>query len=132
MINDKAFRQEGGEGSANYQAENMTINNGLNYSEVRQIAIDVFNDNFPELSRKAAREAAERAEYLIDRLLTELKQRAPGAINTMQDPGMQHALFTAQVEYAKSGDKDLGEVLVDILVDRAAVPERSLTQIVLD
>ena len=45
---------------------------------------------------------------------------------------MQHALFSAQKEYARTGDKDLESLLVDILVDRAGATERNIKQIVLD
>jgi len=50
----------------------------------------------------------------------------------MRDPGMQHSLFEAQKAYAKTGDKDLEGLLIDILVERAANNERNLHQIVLD
>ncbi len=45
---------------------------------------------------------------------------------------MQAALFEAQKQYAKTGDKDLEGLLLDILVERASTPERSINQIVLD
>lgn len=45
---------------------------------------------------------------------------------------MQIALYTAQREYARTGDKNLSDVLIDILVDRAAQQDRTLKQIVLD
>ena len=45
---------------------------------------------------------------------------------------MQDALFTTQKEFAKSGDQDLGDLLVDILVDRAQTNTRNMLQLVLD
>jgi hypothetical protein len=45
---------------------------------------------------------------------------------------MQYAVFTAQREFARSGDDQLGDILVDILVDRTKEPDRSLLQIVLN
>jgi hypothetical protein len=50
----------------------------------------------------------------------------------MKDPGMQYSLFNAQKEYAKTGDKELADLLEDILVERAQNPKRDLMQIVLD
>lgn len=41
-------------------------------------------------------------------------------------------LFSAQRDYARSGDEDLGELLVQLLVDRAKVQDRDLAQIVLN
>lgn len=45
---------------------------------------------------------------------------------------MQDALFSVQKSYAMSGDKELGDLLVDMLVDRAGYPKRNLVQITLD
>lgn len=132
MINDKINKQEGGENSTNLQGQNIVINQGITYQDAKNIAIDVFKSNYLELSTKAAETAKQRAEELVDDFLTEVQKRSPESINSMENPGMQYAIFTAQKEYAKTGDKDLSDMLVDILVDRAAQEERNLKQIVLD
>ena len=132
MINDKITKQEGGENSTNLQGQSIVINQGITYQDAKNIAIDVFKSNYLELSAKAADTARKRAEELVDDFLTEVKERNPASLNSMEDPGMQYAIFTAQKEYAKTGDKDLSDMLVDILVDRAAQQERNLKQIVLD
>jgi hypothetical protein len=132
MINDKITKQEGGEHSTNLQGQTIVINQGITYQDAKDIAVDVFKSNYLELSAKAADTARQRAEELVDDFLTEVKERNPEAINSMESPGMQYAIFTAQKEYAKTGDKDLSDMLVDILVDRAAQEERNLKQIVLD
>lgn len=132
MINDKITKQEGGENSTNLQGQSIVINQGITYQDAKNIAIDVFKSNYLELSAKAADTARQRAEELVDDFLTEVKERNPTSLNSMEDPGMQYAIFTAQKEYAKTGDKDLSDMLVDILVDRAAQQERNLKQIVLD
>lgn len=132
MINDKINKQEGGENSTNLQGQSIVINQGITYQDAKNIAIDVFKSNYLELSAKAAETAKQRAEELVDDFLNEVQKRNPKSINAMENPGMQYAIFTAQKEYAKTGDKDLSDMLVDILVDRAAQQERNLKQIVLD
>lgn len=132
MINDKVFKQEGGDNSTNLQGQTIVINNGITYEDAKGIALDVFKSNYLELSTKAADTAKQRAEELVDDFLQQIMTRKPEAINTMEDPGMQYAIFSAQKEYAKTGDKNLSDMLVDILVDRASIPERNLKQIVLD
>jgi len=132
MINDKVFKQEGGDNSTNLQGQTIVINNGITYEDAKGIALDVFKSNYLELSTKAADTAKQRAEELVDDFLQQIAMRKPEAINTMEDPGMQYAIFSAQKEYAKTGDKNLSDMLVDILVDRASIPERNLKQIVLD
>lgn len=132
MINDKVFKQEGGDNSTNFQGQTIVINNGITYEDAKGIALDVFKSNYLELSTKAADTAKQRAEELVDDFLQQIMARKPEAISTMEDPGMQYAIFSAQKEYAKTGDKNMSDMLVDILVDRASLPERNLKQIVMD
>lgn len=114
------------------QAGTVNIHSGITYSDARDIALDVYKANYLQLSESAAKVARQRAEELTDEFLAELKERNAEAIASVESPGMQHALFTAQKEYARTGDKDLESLLVDILVDRAGTTERSIKQIVLD
>lgn len=104
----------------------------ISIDDVKEAAVAVFESNYLILSQKAAKIASERAKELVEKFLVELEKRNPESLQNMENPAEQAALFTAQKEYAKSGDKDLAEVLVDILVDRISISERTLKQIVLD
>lgn len=132
MINDQVQKQQGGDSSTNLQGQSIIINQGISYSDARDIALDVYKANFIQLSQDAADLARKRAEELTDSFLEKLKETQEIAINEMQQPAMQTALYEAQKQYAKSGDKNLEFMLVDILVQRASTPERSTKQIVLD
>lgn len=133
MINDKTQKQEGAENSTNYQGQTVNISNyGITYQDAKQIALDVFDTNFIRLKDVAAETARIRAEEITAKAMEQLAAKAPAAIEEFKEPAMQDALFSMQKEYAKSGDKDLGDLLVDIIVDRAQVSHRSLRQIVLD
>ncbi|MGI6619122.1 MAG: LPO_1073/Vpar_1526 family protein [Bacillota bacterium] len=109
--------QNSGNNSTNIQAKEIKI--GITYSEARQIAQDVFEADFYRLSEQAMKEAKARASAFAEQFLSELQKRAPYALSSMLDPDMQFAFHTSQKEYARTGDKDLGQLLVDILVDRA-------------
>lgn len=132
MINKHNQKQDGGDESTNLQAQMITINQGISYSDAKEIAIDVFKNNFLELSKSAFEKAEARASELIDNFIEKIKCEKPESIKSVETPSMQYALFSAQKEYAKTGDKDLGDILVDLLVERADKEERSLIQIVLD
>jgi hypothetical protein len=124
--------QKGGEGSTNIQTEEFTVIQGLTYPEVRQVAIDVFKLNFFELAGEARVIAAERAEQVTEDFLRKLQTENPKGFSKAQDPDFQHALFTVQKEYARTGDKELGDLLVDLLVDRSKQDQRNILQIVLN
>jgi hypothetical protein len=123
--------QKGGDKSTNVQGENITIISGVSYAEVETIALNVFKANFMELSGDAAELAIKRAEDITRQFLEKLKTENEEGIANAKDPDFQHALFSVQKNYARTGDKELGDLLVDLLVDRTKHSERSLIQIVL-
>lgn len=130
-MSDKQI-QKSGDDSFNIQAKSVNVQTGLSYSDVRQIALDVFKNNFANLSVVAADTAKKRAEEITGKFLDELEKRNREAVNQAQDPDFQYSLLTVQKEYAKTGDKNLGDLLVDILVERTKVDQRGLLQIVLN
>lgn len=132
MIKDHVQKQEGGDSSTNLQGQTIVINQGISYSDAKEIALDVYKSNFLQLSKDAADLALSRAEELTDNFLKKFREQNDSAIGSMNDPGMQASLYEAQKEYAKTGDKDLEGLLIDILVERAGIAERNLHQIVLD
>jgi hypothetical protein len=119
-----------GDQSLNIQVANVNV--GLTYADVRDMVIDLFKENFPKLRKEAAAIAMERAEEITDQFLNKLAETHPEAISNARDPDMQMALLQVQREYARSGDKELGELLVDMLVDRSSQAGRSMRQLVLN
>jgi hypothetical protein len=132
MLN-KGQEQKAVDGSAAYQAgRDITITNGLSYSEVKQIALDIFNLNFYKLAEIAGNEARRRAEEITDKFLLKLQRENPSGFNKADDPDFQYALLTVQKEYARNGDQELGDLLINLLVDRSKQQQRDILQIVLN
>ncbi len=129
MMGDRQS-QKGGDSSTNIQAHSISV--GLSYAEARQVAMDVFRDNFLKLKSEAAQIAQERAETLLDTYLKRAAQEGKTEIPEAENPDFQMALFSAQRDYARTGDEDLGKLLVQLLVDRTKLDERNLIQIVLN
>lgn len=134
MVKNKKINQnqKSGSNSNNLQVEKLVVNNGISYSEAKEIAIDVFKSNFLELSKQASQTALLRAEEITDNFLNSLKNKNLETIDAIKDPGFQYALFESQKQYAKTGDKNIADVLVDILVDRVENYKRDIKQIVLE
>lgn len=125
--------QKAGDNATNIQAGGaVTIHQGLTYSDARQIAIDVFKGNFLQLAGEAADIARQRAEEITEDFLEKLQRQNTDGLAQSREPDFQHALYTVQKEYARCGDKELGDLLVDLLVDRSKQPTRSILQIVLN
>ena len=130
-MSDKQI-QESGDDSVNIQAKSIVVQMGITYSDMKEIALDVYKENADKLSKVAEDIALKRVEEITEKILQTLKSRNPEGLNSAQDPDFQYSLLTVQREYAKSGDKDLGDLLVDILVERTKVEQRGLLQIVLN
>lgn len=130
MINKQ--EQQSGDNSTNIQAHQCSIHTGLTYVDVKAVALDVFRSNFYELAGKAQEVAYARAEEITLEFLEKLQTENPLGLSRADDPNFQQALFTVQKEYAITGDKELGSLLVDLLVDRSKHQQRSIIQIVLN
>jgi hypothetical protein len=128
----KDQEQNVAEGSTAIQAGGNVTITGLTYAEVRNVALDVFKANFYELAGVAKEIAGARAEEITEAFLSKLKQENPDGFRKSDDPDFQYALFTVQKEYARNGDKELGDLLVDLLVDRSKQEQRDILQIVLN
>jgi hypothetical protein len=125
------MEQESGNNSTNLQiGGNVSI--GISATEARQIALDIFKANFYEFSEKAAKKALERAEEITDEFISKFYSQIPHLESKLEEPSVQSSMFNTQKEYAKTGDVDLKEQLLDLLIQRIDSDERSLKQIVLD
>lgn len=125
-------RQAAGDNNVNIQADG-NINFGLGYGDVKEIAehtaMEVFQRNFHELSQEAHAVAQDRASEFTRNFLESLQRRAPKAFGRLQDPGAQSAIYSAQSGYAKTGDADLGEVLIELLISRTSHDRRDTAQL---
>jgi hypothetical protein len=105
---------------------------GVTAEQAREISLEVYRANAIELTGVAAREAAARAEQLIETFLAKLQADKPEGMQSIAQPDMQWTLYRAQREFARSGEEELQNVLVDLLVDRAGQEDRTLEAIVLN
>ncbi|MFF2853501.1 LPO_1073/Vpar_1526 family protein [Peribacillus sp. NPDC058002] len=122
-----------GDGSTNIQGQTVHVNNnGLSYTDVKEVANDVFERNFYKLGEEAAELAQKRAEDLVNNYLEKLNIETPNSINNTNDPDIQYAIYNAQKAHARLGDEEISRLLVKVLVDRTKSVDNSLLNIVLN
>ena len=135
MFNDKQIIKSG-ETSENYQAGgDITVNQGLSYSDVKDVAMSIFESNFYKLSDAAATIATKRAEEMVETLLdkiNKLEKDYPNIVSKIENPDVQYAVVNAQKQYARSGNQNMLNVLSDLLANRFLSDEESLKSIVLN
>ncbi|MFK0085443.1 LPO_1073/Vpar_1526 family protein [Glutamicibacter sp. NPDC090743] len=123
--------QTSGEGAVNYQAGgDIIVQTDLKH--MREIALAVYKENALELRGIAEDIAYARADKLTSEFLERINEENPQAAGALSDPDMQSVLFDAQTQFARSGEDDLGEVLVDLLTDRASQDSRTLRTLALN
>ena len=130
MLNDNQT-QSVAEGSTAIQAAGNVTVVGLTHTEARALFFDLLKGYFADLTGEAVKTAHARVAEITDKFLAKLEAQNPAGIQQAQDPGFQHALLTVQREHSKCGDEELGNLLVDLLVDRTKHPTRDILQIVL-
>ena len=126
------YKQINGKNSINQQAEEIINKYGLSYSEVKEIALDVFKNNFYQLSTEANQLVFERAKKFIEDYINELIKDNPIGIQQCQNPDFQYVLFEAQKNYARTGEEKQEQLLINLLVERSKQVERNTLQIVLN
>ncbi|MFE0676082.1 LPO_1073/Vpar_1526 family protein [Streptomyces sp. NPDC058867] len=122
-------RQKAGDRSALIQARQVNIGVGVEDIEYisKKMAMEVFSTH----SRAAFQLMTERVELFAQTYVDQLLIESPNAIENIKDPGVQAAILDAESAYAKTGDDDLGALLVDILCKRTATMERNIVQLAL-
>lgn len=108
------------------------FNNGITYMEAKAICNDLFQLNLYKLKETAETIATKRAEELINGFLQKLAERGLIKPEVFQDPDMQYTLVNAQIAYAKSGDKDVEDLLITLLIERVNQHEDDLSKIILN
>ncbi|WP_371598824.1 LPO_1073/Vpar_1526 family protein [Streptomyces sp. NBC_00564] len=124
------LRQQAGDGAQLVQAQ--TVNYGISVQDAEHICLKLMKEYLERYSQEAFEVAGKRVEEFAVNFLTELNKQAPEAISNLKDPGVQSAVLDAEVGFAKSGDEQLGEVLVEMLVARTLETERNVKQLALN
>lgn len=130
MLN-KDQNQDVGAGALAIQAARDVII-GISAADARAIALDVAKVTFYELTGLARETMSRRVEEITDNVISKLERDYPEGLKKAVDPDFQYALLTVQKQYGRTGDKDLGDLLVDLLVDRSKQDQRNILQIVLN
>lgn len=132
--------QQAGENSENYQigknyynynGATINLNIGGSKEEIANQLIQLLEHNFPKLSEQASELAIKRAEELVNKFLADfVEQRIP--LETLKDPDMQFMLIEGQKTFARSGSKEKGDLLLNLLLDRASERGDSFRKIILN
>ena len=98
MLN-KSQNLQAGDQSVNIQADKIYL--GLTYLDAKEIFLELFKANFPQLLESAGKIAQERADFITQKFFRELIERNPETLSKFNQPDLQSDLLIIQREYAK-------------------------------
>ncbi|MDX2727699.1 LPO_1073/Vpar_1526 family protein [Streptomyces sp. PA03-2a] len=110
----------------------MNNNYGISVRDAEHICLKLMEERFASHSEEAYRKAKERFEEFAFNYLKALTERTPKAIENLSDPGIQSAILEAEEGFAKTGDTNLGQILVEMLVKRTSETRRDVRQLALN
>lgn len=126
-MGDITQEQKGGKESTNVQIAQVTC--GLSYADVKEICLDLFRSNFLEMKDEALNKVEERLEHFTDKYIERLEQRRITKIDELKNPDMQYILFKGQKSYARYGDEELLNGLLELLLERVQTTEKNMIQL---
>ncbi|MCA2245002.1 hypothetical protein JF781_21845 [Mycobacterium sp. WUMAC-067] len=126
--------QEGGDGSTNNQAgRDVNVHHhhyGVTEARVREIAVELWQNNAPRLTAEANDTYDGRAMKMTTEIITKTVQVDPDLLERFNDPRAQVALLKAQQAYGETGDEELAAILSGLVVAQVAESARTRQEIV--
>lgn len=120
---------ESGNDSINVQVSgNMTC--GISYADAKQIAQDVFNQNFLKLRSEASCEANKRANEITELVLEKIRRIDPNLCNLFGDVNVQYGMYQLQKTYALEGNDDIRDLLANVMVERLKSNDKEQNKII--
>jgi hypothetical protein len=93
--------------------------------------LEVLRADFVKYTGQANEQALIVGQRLLTEFIEQLAAKAPENIDSIKTVSMQQAILNAQTSAAVSGDEELTQTLVDILIDKSGSEPRSFKGVVL-
>lgn len=91
---------------------------GMTPEQAAKQTIDLFMENFPKLQALAKDTAKQRATELCNEILKKLENKQVRDFTSFTQPDVQFVLYEAQKNYARFGEKEVMNILTDLVVNR--------------
>lgn len=105
---------------------------GITVADAKEISRDVVKQELALFTAQAIDVAEERLKTIVEKTIDRTQTIDPELLNRFGEPAIQFALKETYGEYMKTGDVELGEQLIDLLIDRLEVDDRTTMQFLVD
>lgn len=123
MMDDSAntnieVNQKAAIGGTTTQIGQQNIYNGMSPEQACQVALDLFNQNFPKLQAIAKETAEKRANEFCQEAVQKIVKNGMKDFSPFSDPDIQYTLYEAQKNYARFGTADMLDTLTSLVAER--------------
>lgn len=135
MCVETSIDQSAGFGSHDNQFVGSQTNNyytGMSPEQAVDFAMDLFWKNFPKLQATAEEVARKRVEEFCKDTVKKLQRDGTNNYATLADPGVQYALVDAQKSYARYGEKEMLDMLTEIVYTRVKHNDDFILKVTID
>ncbi len=91
---------------------------GMTPEQAVKLTTDLFMDNFPKLQMLAKEIAENRATELCNAIIKKLEDTHFYDFKSFTEPDVQYVLYKALKNYARFGEKEIMDILTDLVVNR--------------
>lgn len=118
--------------TVNQAQRDVNVYLGMQPADVIAIVNTLVASKLEQYSAQAKLTAEQRTKEFSDKLVSEITQKVLDKINRFEEPSIQYITRQATLGYIKSGEKRLGDDLVDLLIERVRSEEHTTTQNIID
>lgn len=132
---DKENKQETGNvenSTVNQAGRDIIYQNGLEIKDIIPIVNTLVESKIAAYAAQAKVTAQQRVLDFSKRLEEVVEEKVNAKINRFNEPSIQFATRKAALGYAKSGDEEQREDLIDLLIERIKVEEHTTEQNLID
>ncbi|MFA0508357.1 MULTISPECIES: LPO_1073/Vpar_1526 family protein [unclassified Vibrio] len=134
MFGDKQKQNVEAEGIAIQAGQNVTLtqNNGMSFSEVKELCLLFLRDNFPALREEAIKAAEDNVRSFSEKLESKIVEYSQNIVlEKFKDPDVQAAINDAVQACARKGERANTEILTNLIATRVSSNSNDFLDIVL-
>ncbi len=132
MINDKKQTIDGVKDSTVNQIAGDQIQIGISVEDAFAISRNVIKQELSLYTDQALKTAESRFKEIADKTIDRINLERADLFPKFKDPAIQVVLNEIYKKYIETGDEELGENLINMLLDRLEAESKSTKQFIID
>lgn len=125
------MRQESGDGSQNIQIAG-DVHYGITVSDAFEISRSVVKQELAIYTNEALQTAERRFATIANKTIDRINKENSNLFPKFKEPAIQMALNETYKKYIETGDDELGDNLINMLIDRLEIENKNTKQFIID